>query len=151
MERLDPEYKQKEAERELGEVKKGTGEYNDIIHDIEELPHFREFWCVCENDQEVHAFAAQVECKECKKVTSLRDPQDPESQIQSVVEEVLSWIGEGEALEAVIQYFIELRISEERDRAIERMNKLSDWQKELRRVSGIIEIAGPDQTSNSEE
>lgn len=72
--------------------------YADVIEDIENLPHYREYTCrQCGHKQQVYSLIVQSRCEKCGVWSKLRRyTAGPE--IEDVIDTVLAWLGEGEEL-----------------------------------------------------
>lgn len=68
--------------------------YTDVIEEIENLPHYREYTCKhCNHKQKIYSLTIQAECKLCKKTIKLRGFGSVGSEIEDVVDTVLAWLG----------------------------------------------------------
>jgi hypothetical protein len=73
--------------------------YTAVLEDIEELPHYREFFCRhCGHKQNVYILTIQSECENCKTRSKLRRYTALGAEIEDVIDAVLAWIGEGDDL-----------------------------------------------------
>jgi len=71
--------------------------YTDVIKDIENLPHYREYTCrQCGHKQWVYSLVIQSPCEKCGTRSKLRRYASIGSEIEDVIDTVLAWLGEGE-------------------------------------------------------
>jgi hypothetical protein len=76
-----------------------------IITEIEQLPHFRTFKCSrCSAEMRVHALQMYAVCPQCSVKHKCRAFGAAGTELQDVIDAVLTWAGEGESFEAVMAH-----------------------------------------------
>ena len=77
---------------------------SSIISEIGRLPHFRTFTCRdCSAEIRVHALQIYAVCPRCGVRHKCRAFGAVGTELQDVIDAVLTWSGEGEAFEAVMK------------------------------------------------
>lgn len=75
-----------------------------IISEIERLPHFRNFQCRnCSAEIRVHVLQICTVCPQCGVQHKCRSFGAVGTELEDIIDAVLSWSGEGEAFAAVMQ------------------------------------------------
>lgn len=77
--------------------------YAEIIEQIENLPHYREYVCSrCGYKQQVYVLTVHSHCKRCDTPVKLRCyAATPE--LEDVIDAVLKWLGEGVEFEQAME------------------------------------------------
>ena len=79
--------------------------YTHIIEDIENLPRFRDFICpVCGHMQKTYVLLIQTQCENCQEKLKLRGLTSIGSEIEDVIDTVLTWLGEDKELEMALKW-----------------------------------------------
>jgi len=77
---------------------------SQIISEIEQLPHFRTARCQkCSTEIRVHTLEIYVTCQQCGVQHKCRSLGAAGTEIQDVIDAVLSWSGRGEEFDAVMK------------------------------------------------
>lgn len=77
--------------------------YTDLIDEIENLPHYREYTCkVCGARQKVFILTFQTACTQCGAISWQRS-RTKRHEIEDLIDAVLEWIGSDEILALALQ------------------------------------------------
>jgi len=78
--------------------------YTDVIKRIESLLHYKEFACShCGHRQRAYTLLIQVHCEKCNTRLKIRGHASIGSEIEDVIDAVLSWLGQGREFELAMQ------------------------------------------------
>lgn len=78
--------------------------YTNVIEEIENLPHYREFTCNhCGYKQKAYILTIQVNCENCHTRMKVRGYASIGSEIEDVVDAVLAWIGQNKEYELAME------------------------------------------------
>ncbi len=79
--------------------------YSDVIADIQNLPHYREYTCKkCGHKQKVFILRIQPSCIECGNRSKLRGYAAQGSEVEDVIDAVLNWLGTGSEFEEAMKW-----------------------------------------------
>lgn len=77
--------------------------YTDLINEIENLPHYREYTCkICGSQQKVFILTFQTTCTTCGAISWQRS-RTRRHEIEDVIDAVLEWIGSDDVLALALQ------------------------------------------------
>lgn len=78
--------------------------YTNVIKDIENLPHYREYVCKqCGHQQQIYSLFIQANCEKCGTQVKLRGYASIGSEIEDVIDAVLEWLGKGKEFELALK------------------------------------------------
>src|SRR3972149_10897715 len=78
--------------------------YTDVIKDIENLSHYREYICSqCGQKQKIYILRIHAGCEKCGARSKLRGFASIGSEIEDVIDAVLAWLGNGVDRESAMQ------------------------------------------------
>ncbi len=77
----------------------------DIIKEIEELKHYREYNCSkCGHRQKAFVLLIQKNCENCGERAKLRRYGSIGTEIEDVFDAILDWMGQGEEFEELLKW-----------------------------------------------
>lgn len=77
--------------------------YTDVIKDIEDLAHYREYTCrQCSHKQRVYALVVQSRCERCGVRVKFRRFA-ASLEVEDVIVAVLAWLGKGEEFKLAME------------------------------------------------
>ena len=77
--------------------------YTDVIDEILNLPHYREYTCkVCGAQQKVFLLTFHTTCTKCGAISWQRSRTN-RNEIEDLIDAVLEWIGSDETLALALQ------------------------------------------------
>jgi len=79
--------------------------YSEVIEDIHNLPHYREYTCSkCGHKQKVYILFVYNNCENCGTRSKLRGFAAIGSEIEDVIDYVLDWLGKGKEFEDALAW-----------------------------------------------